>query len=549
MPGVVFAKDSTGFWFQDPAPDSNPATSEGIFVYTGSAPTVAVQDSVTVNGTVSEFRPGGSGGASNLTTTEIEKPTITLVKHNAPLPAATLVGSGGRVPPPAIIDNESTGDVETRTTFDPADDGIDFWESLEGMRVEIDTPQVVGPTNSFGELFVVPAGSSVRTTRGGIVAQAGDFNPERVEIDDVISATPIVNVGDRLAGKVIGPLDYSFGNYSILPITTPVVKPGKLAPETTTGVTSAKQLEVATFNVENLAPGDPQSKFDGLASALVHNLKAPDLVALEEIQDNDGATDDGVVAADATMSKLIAAITAAGGPSYSYREIDPVNDQDGGEPGGNIRQVFMYRTDRGLAFVDRPGGDSTTADSVVNDNGVPALTYSPGRIDPTSTAWNSSRKPLAGEFTFRGHTLYVIANHFDSKGGDDPLFGHVQPIRTPSLAQRIQQATEVRSFVDQLRAINSQANVIVLGDLNDFDFSQPIATLTAGGALTDLPSTLPLAERYTYVYEGNSEVLDHILLSPSLAGTAYKYDVVHINSEFADQLSDHDPQVVRIPLS
>ena len=60
------------------------------------------------------------------------------------------------------------------------------------------------------------------------------------------------------------------------------------------------------------------------------------------------------------MSTLISAIQSAGGPLYQYRQINPVNDQDGGEPGGNIRQVFMFRTDRGLSFIDRPGGTSTT---------------------------------------------------------------------------------------------------------------------------------------------------------------------------------------------
>ncbi len=549
VPGVVFAKSASGFWMQDPTPDSDVATSEGIFVFTGAAPAVAVQDSVTVNGTVSEFRPGGSGGSTNLSTTEIGgTPTVTVLAHNAKLPAATLVGSGGRVPPPAVIDDDATGDVETSGTFDATSDGIDFWESMEGMRIQLTNPGVVGPTNSFGEFFVAPSGSSTRTKRGGLAITSTDFNPERVMVDDVLSATPTVNVGDKLSGKIIGPLDYSFGNFELLPITTPVVNSGDLKAETTTGVTSAKQLAVATFNVENLAPSDPQAKFDGLAGALVNNLKAPDLVALEEIQDNSGATDNGVVASDQTMDKLIAAITAAGGPSYRYRSIDPVNDADGGQPGGNIRQVFMYRTDRGLAFVDRAGADSTTADSVVNTGGVPSLKYSPGRIDPTSTAWNSSRKPLAGEFTFRGHTVFVIANHFNSKGGDQPLFGHFQPPSFPSETQRHQQATEVRDFVDQIRAVSSSADIVVLGDLNDFDFTRTTGILTAGGALTDLPATLPANERYTYVYEGNSEVLDHILISPALAGTSYKYDVVHLNSEFAVQLSDHDPQVVRLPL-
>ncbi|MBD0674169.1 endonuclease/exonuclease/phosphatase family protein [Streptomyces sp. CBMA156] len=106
----------------------------------------------------------------------------------------------------------------------------------------------------------------------------------------------------------------------------------------------------------------------------------------------------------------------------------------------------------------------------------------------------------------------------------------------------------MKGFTDRTLAVDPNASVIVLGDLNDFEFSQTIDSLTAGGSLTDLPRTLPLPERYTYVYEGNSQVLDHILISRSLAATSYAYDIVHISSEFAAQLSDHDPQVVRIPL-
>src|SRR5205814_7267535 len=131
------------------------------------------------------------------------------------------------------------------------------------------------------------------------------------------------------------------------------------------------QVAVATFNVENLAPGDPQSKYDRLAGMIVTNLAAPDLVAVEEIQDNSGATDDGTVAADQTLGKLTAAITAAAGPAYTWRQINPVNDADGGQPGGNIRQVFLYRTDRGLSFVDRPGGTPTSATGVQTIAGQP----------------------------------------------------------------------------------------------------------------------------------------------------------------------------------
>jgi predicted extracellular nuclease len=169
-------------------------------------------------------------------------------------------------------------------------------------------------------------------------------------------------------------------------------------------------------------------------------------------------------------------------------------------------------------------------------------------VDPTNPAFNASRKPLAGEFTWNGRTVFVIANHFNSKGGDQPLFGHFQPPARPSETQRHGQATVVRTFVDQILAVDPNASVIVLGDLNDFEFSQTADILTGTGSLLDLPRTLPLAERYTYDFEGNSQVLDHILLSPGLAASSYSYDVVHVNSEFANQLSDHDPQVVRLPL-
>jgi predicted extracellular nuclease len=547
VPGVVTAKDGTGFWVQDPQPDADPATSEGIYVYTSAAPTVAVADSVTVSGTVSEFRPGGSGGATNLTTTEITSPTVTTVAHGVAMPAPTVVGPGGRVPPGTVIEDDATGDVETSGAFDPASDGIDFWESLEGMRVELDDAAVVGPRTSFGEIPVVPQGSATRTNRGGIVLRSGDPNPERVIVDDALAATPTANVGDTLAGATVGVLGYSFGDFKLEVTSAPTVRGGGLARESTTPATSG-QLAAATFNVENLAPSDPQSKFDRLAATIVANLAAPDLIAVEEIQDNSGATDDGTVAADVTLGKLTSAIDAAGGPAYAWREIDPVNDADGGQPGGNIRQVFLFRTDRGLSFVDRPGGASTAATAVTNTGGVPALSYSPGRIDPTNGAFTASRKPLAGEFRWNGRTVFAIANHFNSKGGDQPLFGHFQPPSRPSETQRHQQASVVRGFVDQILAVDPNAAVVVLGDLNDFEFSQTTDILTAGGALVDLPRTLPLAERYTYDYEGNSEVLDHVLLSTSLAGTGYGYDVVHVNSEFADQVSDHEPQVVRLPL-
>jgi predicted extracellular nuclease len=552
VPGIVTAVKSNGFYLQDPNPDADDATSEGIFVFTNSAPAVSVGDGVAVNGTVSEFRVGGSGGAGNLTQTEITGPTVALVSHANPLPAPVVIGTGGRVAPSPVIEDDATGDVETSGVFDPASDAIDFYESLEGMRVQINDAVAVGPTNQYGETPVLPdngAGVANRTARGGVyIADYANGNPRRIILDSAIVKTPTMNVADTLPGATVGVLDYNFGNFMVDVTSVPAVAPGGLAKETTS-TPGPDQLAVATFNVENLDPGDGPAKFNGLAAVVVNNLRAPDIVALEEVQDNNGPADDGTVDASTTATTLINAIAAAGGPTYQYRDIAPVNDQDGGEPGGNIRVAFLFRTDRGVAFVDRPGGTATNAVSVATDADGVHLSFSPGRIQPTDPAFTDSRKPLAGEFTFHGQRLFVIANHFNSKGGDTPLFGHVQPPVRPSEAQRARQATIVHDFVQSLLSADPQAKAVVLGDLNDFQFSNTLAILAGTPPiLTDLITTLPANEQYTYDFEGNSQVLDHILVTSALNQPALQYDVVHVNAEFADQVSDHDPQVVRLSL-
>ncbi len=540
--GIVTTKTTNGFWMQDPAPDADDATSEGIFVFTSGAPTVTVGDAVTVSGRVSEFRPGTTG----LTITELTSPTIVVRSTGNPLPPPTVIGVAGRTPPTEVIEDDAAPDVETSGVFDPATDGIDFWESLEGMRVDLGPVVITGPSpfDEVGVLFDNGAAATSRTARGGIVITAADKNPEKVLLRGIDFDMPDSNTGDHFAGPIVGVVGYAFNNFMI---EVPVA-PTRIADGVTrevTGVPGPGQLTIATFNVENLDPGD--ASFATMADLIVNNLRSPDIVSLEEIQDNDGPTNSAVVSADVTLTKLRDAVIAAGGPTYEWRLIDPVDDQDGGEPGGNIRQAFFFRTDRGVAFVDRPGAGSTTANAVVNDGGVAELQFSPGRIDPTNPAFTTSRKPLAAEFMYNGHRLIAVANHWNSKGGDDPLWGHRQPPILSSEAQRVAQATVVKNFVQQILAIDSSANVVVLGDLNDFEWSNPLMTLKSA-PLNDLIETLPANERYTYVFEGNSQTLDHILVSNSLLGLSTT-DVVHVNAEFWDQASDHDPQVATITLA
>ena len=551
--GIITARSTNGFWIQDAAPDGNLATSEGLFVFTSSAPIESVGDAVRVSGILSEFRPGGATTA-NLTTTEITNPSIGVLSSGNALPAATIVGTGGRVPPTIVIEDDTSGpppqSVETSGVFDPATDGIDFYESLEGMRLQVNNAVVVGPSNGFGETWILPdngANASVRTNRGGIVIRANDFNPERIQIDDTLGSLPLLNVGDTYDGAIVGVLDYNFGNFELLPTAVPATQNNGLTREVTPPVILPDVLTMGTFNVENLDPGDSDAKFQELASLIVNNMRSPDLLSLEEIQDNNGATNNGVVDASETLDELIAAIQSEGGPAYEFRQINPVNNQDGGEPGGNIRVGFLFRTDRGLAFVDRPGGTATAPTTIINNGGEPELSFSPGRIDPTNPAFNSSRKPLAGEFTFNGHHFFAVTNHFNSKGGDEPLFGRFQPPTRLTEVQRLQQAQIVNDFADAILAVDPDAEIVVLGDLNDFEFSAPVQTLVGSPSImVPLMNTLPQAERYSYVFEGNSQSLDHIVFSNALADLQFVFDVIHVNAEFAIQASDHDPQVVQV---
>jgi Ca2+-binding RTX toxin-like protein len=354
---------------------------------------------------------------------------------------------------------------------------------------------------------------------------------------------PEVNVGAQLS-TITGVVNYDFSNYEVLVSMAPtIVQASPLQKEITNLAGSANDLTIANFNVENLDPSDGAPKFNALASTIVTNLKAPDIINLEEIQDNNGPTNDAVVDASQTYQTLIDAIVAAGGPRYEFRQINPVDDTNGGEPGGNIRVGFLFNPAR-VSFVDRPGGTATTGTTVTNSSGTPTLSASPGLIDPTNPAFNASRKPLVGEFVFNGQTVFVVANHFNSKGGDQPLFGRFQPPTLTSEAQRLQQAAIVKDFVQSVLAANPNANVVVAGDLNDFEFSTPVNLVESAG-LVNLIETLPANERYSYNFEGNAQTLDHMLVSSNLFKQLDGFDVVHFNSEFADQISDHDPSVAR----
>jgi predicted extracellular nuclease len=135
---------------------------------------------------------------------------------------------------------------------------------------------------------------------------------------------------------------------------------------------------------------------------------------------------------------------------------------------------------------------------------VPALTLSPGWIDPTNPVWTASRKPLAGQFRFSGHDVFVIANHFDAKLGDQSRDGRFQFPAQSSAVQRAGQALAEHNFISQILAIDRAADVVAVGDLNDYQFSPALSLLKTGtsdgtgkATLADLITTLPASSTPT----------------------------------------------------
>lgn len=155
---------------------------------------------------------------------------------------------------------------------------------------------------------------------------------------------------------------------------------------------------------------------------------------------------------------------------------------------------------------------------------------------------------MAVEFRFRGKTLIVVNNHWKSKRGDDPVFGPTQPPHRASEDQRAQQAAVIGRWVRDLSRLDPQARVIVLGDLNDHEFRSPLRVLE-GADLVNLVNAVPADSRYSFNFRGNSQLLDHVLVSRSLYEEAKpEIEIVHINADtpFGKRASDHDPIVVRL---
>ncbi len=528
--GIVTQTTANGrhFWLQDAAGDGHGETSDGIFVSGGvqiASLGLRPGDRIRLSAEVQEQVFGRA-----LPLTRLRRiAEIEIIDRDMPQPAAVEIH---RLPDESIPD------------------AIAFWERLEGMRVRVDKALVVAPTSRFGETVVITRANARRDSgyepRTGVIRLRSegegevDYNPERILLDDSTLTMPEVMPGQRMT-NLRGVVDYTFGNYKIQLDRFELAE----GPRPRKGQREKSKrwspLTLASFNLENLFDliDDPdtddgsstpsaealQIKLDKLSLAIIDTLRLPTVIAVQEVEN------------ETILRTLAERINARSGSQYAVRAL-------GSSDGRGIENGLMWdRRHISLRSAQRLGGDAIEA------------AFGAGSASP-------GREPLHGIFEHGGRPLHVIVNHFKSKGGDDPLFGQRQPPLRITEEQRKLQALALRQHIDRILDEDGHSELVVTGDFNDFEFAEPgegedhplaiIAGLDEDQPrLHNLIEEIPASGRYSYIFDGNAQVLDHMLVSEAVAEALKEVAFVHINAgspaalagdaTTARRSSDHDP--------
>ncbi|HVF87116.1 MAG TPA: lamin tail domain-containing protein, partial [Pyrinomonadaceae bacterium] len=268
--GVVTLLRNNGFFLQTPdaEADSDPNTSQGIFVFTSTVPTVTVGNAVTVTGNVTEFF------------------TLTQVSSSA---ANVTVNSTGNTLPNAV--------TLTPSILDPAGTPAQL-ERFEGMRLRADSLTTTSPTDEFSDVWTVLTGTPRPLREPGIPISLPlppnappnvprfDENSERLSVDTNgrrlstgAVLTSFVTITD-----ISGVLDFSFGEYRLIPDAPLVVSPNIAA--IPVPVPDAREFTVASFNIENFFnDGNFITQRNKAALAVRNAMRSPDIIGVEEIGD------------------------------------------------------------------------------------------------------------------------------------------------------------------------------------------------------------------------------------------------------------------------
>ena len=543
---VVTKTDKTGFYVQDKVSDNNPRTSDAVYV--ASKDKVESGDLLKVQGTVKEgymeeysVKPGQTfkKPAGSLTVTQIINATITKL-GKAELPKALNISEKM---PKDVVDN-------TPTKYNPETEALDYWESLEGMRVEVTKPKVTGPQYK-GDIYVLPGdykGQKLNNI-GGVNLRPGVQNTEVLPV--TVGNKFVAKAKDYFNDNITGVVTYKNKTYKIDPSSVPAIQDGGLKREVSKIYPSEDKLTIASYNIENFSANSsghdetPEEKVDKIANSFIKEVHSPDIITLIEVQDNNGGVNDGTVDGVKSGEKLAQRIKSLGGPDYKYTEIAPVDGKDGGKPGANIRVAYLYNPKR-VTLIGKEKGGSEEAARFVNGH----LEKNPARVDPTSVHFEKVRKSLAAEFEFKGERIVVIANHLKSKLGDDAIYGSNQPSVENTKAKRIEEAKILNAFIKEGLRQNPNLKFVLTGDFNDFEFSDSVKTIV-GNELVNLMAEHEQGDRYSYFYRGSNQSLDNVLISKNIKDKVV-FSPVHINASFMEEhgrASDHDPVVVQIDFS
>ena len=525
--GVVTGATRKGFFIQDPRGDKRQPGSHGLFVFERRR-RPPLGSLVEVSGEVVDYKVGDN---DRPTTQLKERSTRLLERVGPPIRPVWLTAERVLVPGPRLAE---------------------LLNQLESMLVGIEAGATfVAPSNPFGDYVLLPPHADLRRTpQGGVLIdpQAPDRWLPGFRLLDYARA-PTVNVGAQLLEPVVGPLNFRVGSYQIAAARPVSVRPAAVRSRTTSLVGSGPQITVMTLNGFNLDPKvedpakviDPRrdidddvgdGRFIALGRAIVKDAACPAIVALQEIQDNDGAELSDVVRADDTYAELVRAVRRAGGPRYAWLDIPPQEGADGGQPGGNIRNAFLYDPAR-----------------------VQPVEGSLGVLGALSPAFEGSRKPLKARFRLveAPGQLELVNVHLASKRYQNGRFAPQAPGHDPRLALRVQQAELIGAHLALLR--QQGVDYYVTGDFNDFEFSETLQALV-GEHSVNLVESVPEALRFDYNHRGISQALMHGIISKRQAvGRIAEYEILHANAlegsqpgHKGDKASDHAYVIARLEL-
>lgn len=521
--GVVTGRKTNGFFMQEPdaSVDANPATSEGIFVFVGGAPAVAVGDMVSVRGTASEF--------FNLTQLDSTLPNdVTVTSSGSPLPNAVTF---------------------TMTILNPAGTTTQL-ERFEGMRMHADTLVSVAPTNNFGEIFTVLAGVPRPLREPGIEISLPvppdptsgmpdcciprwDENPERIMIDTdgLIGSSAISVTSNVTISNVTGPLDFSFGDYKVLP---------ELAASTTANMSAvpvptpaADQFTVASFNIENFNNNETQRRKAALAIRTV--LRYPDVIGHVEIAN--------LTSLQALAIQVNDDAVAAGDPNPTYEaRLIPASQST-----QNVG--FLVRTSRvridSVTQEELPGcvGTAATCNTFIDPNtNQPALLNDRPPLVLRATIDSTGANP---------RQVIVIVNHLRSFIDIEMVTGEGPRVRSKRKAQ----GEFLANLLQELQTNNPTTAIISVGDYNAYEFNDgytdPIATIKGTPTSDDevvvdqspdvvfpdfinLTDGLPVDQRYSFIFEGTPQALDHVIVNTVAHSYLQRYAIARNNADFPE---------------